>query len=102
MFEEGSNTIKFMNPENGEFSSKSLVINMKQLVVNISSVKKEKNGKLEIKKKDLVLTTDTRILDMIYLSDEKYKVLMTSTSDGMIRGWTYSNGSWGIAYQPDN
>lgn len=102
MFEEGGYTIKFMNPDSGEFSGKNLVVNMKQLVVNISSVKKEKNGKLEIKKKDLVLTTDTRILDMIYIPEEKYKVLMTSTSDGMIRGWVHSNGVWGAAYQPDN
>ena len=27
---------------------------------------------------------------------------MTSTSDGMIRGWIYNNGTWGMAYQPDN
>ena len=75
---------------------------MKQLVVNISSVKKQKDGKLQIKKKDLVLETETRLLDIIYLADQKYKTIITSTSDGLIRGWRYNNGGWVLAGQPDN
>ena len=102
MFEEGSNVVKFMNPDNGDFNPRSLVIDMKKLIVNISSVKKEKDGRLEIKKKDLVLKTDTRILDIVYIPDERYKLLVTSTSDGMVRGWRFNNGSWMLAYQPDN
>ena len=74
----------------------------KNLVVNISSVKKDKNGKVSIRKKDLVLPTNVRILDMIYISDKKYKVLVISTSDGIVRGWKYHQGSFIRATQPDN
>jgi hypothetical protein len=47
--------------------SKNLFINPKTLVVNISSVKKEKNGKVSIRKKDLILPTSIRVLDMLYI-----------------------------------
>lgn len=39
---------------------------------------------------------------MIYLPDEKYKTIITSTSDGLIRGWKYNNGNWILAGLPDN
>jgi hypothetical protein len=66
-YEEGSNIIYFLNAENGELSQKNLNITPKKLVVNISSVKKEKNGKVSIRKKDLILPTNVRVLDMLYL-----------------------------------
>jgi hypothetical protein len=82
--------------------SKNLVITPKKLVVNISSVKKEKNGKVSIRKKDLVLPTNIRILDILYLAEKKYKVLLVSTSDGYVRGWKYSQNGFIVANQPDN
>lgn len=82
--------------------AKSLVITPKKLVVNISSVKKEKNGKVSIRKKDLVLPTNIRVLDMLYLSEKKYRVLLVATSDGYVRGWKYSQNGFVISTQPDN
>lgn len=101
-YEEGSNKIAFMNLENGEISQKGISIDPKKLVVNISSVKKQKKGKVSIRKKDLVIPTEVRVLDMIYLSEKKYKVLLVSTSDGYIRGWKYSQNGFYLANQPDN
>lgn len=46
-----------MSLETGEVSQKGINIDPKKLVVNISSVKKEKNGKVSIRKKDLVIPT---------------------------------------------
>lgn len=86
----------------GEPSAKSLVLDSKNLVVNISSVKKEKNGKVSIRKKDLILPTNVRILDMLYIPDKKYKILVVSTSDGIVRGWKYQQGAFIKANQPDN
>lgn len=91
-----------MNIENGEINSKSLQINPKKLVVNISSVKKQKNGKVAIRKKDLVIPTDVRVLDMIYLTEKKYRILLVSTSDGFVRGWKYGQNGFVLANQPDN
>ena len=66
-YEESANCIYFINAETGDLCNKVLSITPKKLVVNISSVKKEKNGKVLIKKKDLVLPTSVRVLDMLYL-----------------------------------
>ena len=101
-YEESSNKINFMNVETGEISQKNINVDPKKLVVNISSVKKEKNGKVSIRKKDLVLSTEVRVLDMLYLSEQKYKVLLVSTSDGYVRGWKYSQNGYYLANQPDN
>ena len=81
---------------------KHLSITPKQLVVNISSVKKEKNGKVAIRKKDLILPTSVRVLDMLYLPDKKYKLLLVATSDGYVRGWKSSQNGIVLATQPDN
>lgn len=93
-----------MNPDTGEFSTKSLNIDPKRLVVNISSITKDKknDNKVQIKKKDLVVSTEIRILDMVYLPDEKYKMLVTSTSDGVVRGWKFQSTAFQLAEQPDN
>lgn len=91
-----------MNPDNGEIMSKYINIDPKKLVVNISSVKKQKNGKTCIRKKDLVIPTEIRVLDMIYLKEKKYQVLLVSTSDGYIRGWKHSQNGFYLANQPDN
>lgn len=57
---------------------------------------------MQIKKKDLILPMETRVIDLIYIPDEKYKTIITSTSDGFIRGWKFHNGNWILASQPDN
>lgn len=91
-----------MSMETGDISPKTISIDPKKLVVNISSVKKQKNGKVSIRKKDLVIPTEVRVLDMIYLSEKKYKILLVSTSDGYVRGWKYSQNGFYLANQPDN
>lgn len=68
-FEEGSHTIHFMDPDTGDCMSKSLVISPKQLVVNMSSVKKNKEGRIEIRRKELIVPTGIRVLDMLYIND---------------------------------
>jgi hypothetical protein len=79
-----------------------LEITPKKLVVNISSVKKEKSGKVSIRKKDLILPTSVRVLDMLYLPDKKYRILLVSTSDGYVRGWKYTQNGVVLSTQPDN
>ena len=75
----------------------------KKTVQNYSiKAKKDKNGKVVIKKKDLVIPTDVRVLDMIYLSEKKYRILLVSTSDGFVRGWKYGQNGFVLANQPDN
>lgn len=101
-YEEASNVIYFIHAETGEPFPKSLPITPKQLVVNISSVKKEKTGKVTIRKKDLVLPTSVRVLDMLYLPDKKYRLLLVATSDGYVRGWKYTTNGIILASQPDN
>lgn len=101
-YEEASNVIYFLNADNGEPFPKTLPITPKQLVVNISSVKKEKTGKVSIRKKDLILPTNVRVLDMLYLADKKYKLLLVATSDGYVRGWKYTQNGIILACQPDN
>ena len=59
--------IYFISADNGQLCPRSLPITPKQLVVNISSLKKEKSGKVSIRKKDLVLPTSVRVLDILYL-----------------------------------
>ena len=39
---------------------------------------------------------------MIYIGDKKYKILVISTSDGIVRGWKYHQGAFVRAMQPDN
>lgn len=102
-FEEGSHIVQFMDPDTGDCMSKPLVISPKQLVVSMSSVKKNKQGRIEIKKKELVVPTNIRVLDLLYINDEKYHLLMTATSDGLVRGWKFSTATgFVLAAQPDN
>jgi len=34
------------------------------------------------------------ILDMIFIEDKKYQLLVTSSNDGVIRMFKYSNSGW--------
>jgi WD40 repeat protein len=50
----------------------------------------------------MVIPTDTIILDIFYITDPKYRVLLTSTNDGVIRGWKFQGTSYVLAPQPEN
>ena len=50
---------------------------------------------------DLLIRT-TRILDILYIPDPKYNLLLTSTSDGFVKGWRYNQSMFVLATQPDN
>lgn len=50
LYEEGEHTIQFVDADTGQFG-RPLTIMPKQLVVNMSTIKKEKDGKVEIKRK---------------------------------------------------
>lgn len=39
-------------------------------------------------------------LDMIYISSEKYEMLVTSSTDGLIRGWDINGTTPVLAKQP--
>lgn len=42
------------------------------------------------------------VLDMIYIHDSKYNMLITSSSDFMIKGWDVSSNIPVLAKQPEN
>jgi hypothetical protein len=39
---------------------------------------------------------------MIYIDDSKYNMLITSSSDFIIRGWDVSGNACALAKQPEN
>ena len=54
-------------------------------------------------KKDLVVAEYKNIiLDMIYIKDSKYDMLITSSTDFMVRGWDISSNLPQLAKQPEN
>lgn len=57
---------------------------------------------MTVKKKELVVPRRTYVLDILYVADPKYRVLMVSTEDGMIRGWKFQGTSYILAPQPEN
>ena len=63
--------------------------------------KRNKIGKKEMVKKELVVAEYKNvILDMIYINDSKYNMLITSSSDFMIKGWDISSNLPTLAKQP--
>lgn len=44
----------------------------------------------------------TMILDIYYIKDKKYNTLLTSTSDGFVKGWRYTPNGFVLATQPDS
>lgn len=101
-YQEGSDEIYFMNHDSGVLNSKKLVIVPKPLSVELSSVKKEADGTIKIEKKEAVIDRKTIILDMLYIKDKKYQVLLTSSNDGYVRGWRYTSNGFVLAFQPNN
>lgn len=52
-------------------------------------------------KKDLVVAEYKNVvLGMIYINDSKYNMLITSSSDFMIKGWDVSSNIPTLAKQP--
>jgi len=63
--------------------------------------KRNKSGRKEVVKKDLVVAEYKNIiLDMIYINDSKYNMLITSSTDFMIRGWDINSNIPQLAKQP--
>jgi hypothetical protein len=63
-------------------------------------LRRGKEGK-EVVKKDLVVAEYKNILlDMIYINDSKYNMLITSSTDFVIRGWDVSSNLPVLARQP--
>ena len=52
-FEEGSCKVYFMDVKDGAIWEHVLEIDPKKLIISISSIKKNKNKRVEIRKKDL-------------------------------------------------
>ena len=55
-----------------------------------------------VEKKENYIERKTKILDILYIPDAKYQVLLTSTNDGFVRGWRHTNNGFILAYQPEN
>jgi hypothetical protein len=53
-----------------------------------------------LKKELVVAEYKNVILDMIYINDSKYNMLITSSTDFVIRGWDISSNIPAIAKQP--
>lgn len=81
VYEEGSAEILFMNPETGVMNSKFLKVVPKSLFVTSSTVKKDEEGLIHVETKKNYIDLKTMILDMLYISDKKYQVLLTSSND---------------------
>ena len=63
--------------------------------------RRNKNGQKELLKKDLVVAEYKNvILDMIYINDSKYNMLITSSTDFMIKGWDITSNTPQLAKQP--
>jgi len=73
-----------------------LEIESKTLTVEITKVSK-KEGKIDIIKTNFESKPKTSILDLLYIPDKRYEILLTSTNDGFVRGWKYTNNGWVLA-----
>ncbi|KAL4503262.1 hypothetical protein ABPG72_000868 [Tetrahymena utriculariae] len=102
LYEEGSAEILFMNPETGVMNNKTLKVVPKSLFVTSSTVKKDEEGLIHVETKKNFIDLKTMILDILYIPDKKYQVLLTSSNDKYVRGWKHSSNGWVLASQPDN
>ncbi|EGR33574.1 hypothetical protein IMG5_048910 [Ichthyophthirius multifiliis] len=102
LYEEGSDEIIFMNPENGIINNKTLKVIPKSLFVTTSTVKKDEEGLIHVETKKNFIDLKTMILDILYIPDKKYQILLTSSNDKYVRGWKNTSNGWILACQPDN
>lgn len=92
-------------------SYRPLVLDKHNLVVSKFLVKRVKDDGIKAKvtlkketyKKDVVVSGyKVSILDMIYIESPKYRMLVTSSSDGFVRGWDIRGATPTLARQPEN
>jgi hypothetical protein len=105
IFCEESNQIDFVNLDSTstQHHMKPLILNNQELIVETLIPKRSKEGGKYKDKKDVVVANyKSSILDMIYIDDGKYNMLLTSSSDCMIRGWDVSTNIPSAAKQPEN
>ena len=72
LYEEGSDQIMFMNPENGIMNIKTLKVVPKSLFVTTSTVKKDDEGLIHVETKKNYIDLKTMILDILFIPDKKY------------------------------
>ena len=89
MCEENSNKVHVVDPKKGILMPQCLENEPRKLSVETSVVKKE-NGKSVISNKEIVIPTEVIIMEILYLHEAKFDVLLCSTSDGCVKGWKYT------------
>lgn len=89
VFEEGAEEIIFVNHETGSITIKPLTVARKN-----DPEEESKRAKIDPKSKVQIMPEKARILDMLYIDDKKYNVLVTSSDDGFIRCWKYSSNGF--------
>ena len=83
-FEEGSDEIHFADPKTGQ------IMQDRSLVVRISTQTKKSDG-INIPNYN---ADRAMLLDMIFVEDKKYELLITSSNDGVIRMFRYSSNGF--------
>jgi hypothetical protein len=63
---------------------------------------KDQNNHINIETHESVINRKTMILDIHFIKDAKYQVLLTSSNDGYVRGWKLTNDAYKLAQHPDN
>lgn len=107
---EESNKIEFLSmvPTQQYLNFKPLVLERQDLTVEKTLVKRVKNQgtravvKQNYKKKVVVSGYSVTFIDMIYVSSERYEMLLTSSTDCIIRGWDLHGTTPTLAKQPEN
>ena len=96
-YEEGSDKVYLMNHETGEVNKKFLSVEARPQRVMISSLKKEKDGEVKIVKEEKLIHKKTMILDMIYIKEKKYQVLITANNAKTVTAWRYTTNGFVMA-----
>lgn len=81
LYEESSAEILFMHPDSGVMNTKTLKVVPKSLFVTSSTSKKDEEGLIHVETKKNFIDLKTMILDILYIPDRKYQVLLTSSND---------------------
>ena len=80
-FEEESDVVQFADPETGEIDTgMNLHVKLIQTVKNTDGINPPESS-----------ATKAMLLDLMYIDDPKYNLLVTSSNDGKIRMYKYSN-----------
>ena len=94
-FEENSDEIFFSNPETGQIPK----INKFEATGQTGKSYLKVTVSLQLKKGDdknppVYNAKRAMLLDMIFIDDPKYNLLITSSNDGVIRMFRYSSSGW--------